>query len=895
VAAEPPVRLAPNTQLGPYEIVALIGAGGMGEVYKARDTRLDRTVAVKVLPEKLTADPAQRQRVEREARVIAGLSHPHICSLFDIGREGSIDYFVMEYLEGETLAERLARGPLPLDLVLRYGSQVAAALAAAHRLGFVHRDLKPSNIMLTRGGAKLLDFGLAELRPEGTGVLATALGTESTTAEATTVMSPVAGTLLYMAPEQLRGRAVDARADIFSLGAVLYKTVTGRRPFEAGNDISAIAAILEMDPPFFDSLLPPHRQVPASLERLIRTCLAKDPEDRWQTAQDVARELSAIAEGRAARGVRPEAGARSPLWVVAACVAIVILIGAAWILESRRARPAAAAAARVRFDVQPPPPARLPIVENDARVSPDGRHLVFVARQDGRDSLWVRPVDEVVPRRIAGTEGASQPFWSPDSASIGFHADGVLKRVALDGGAIQTLCAVRTIAGATWSPRGVILFSQVNALARVPDTGGTPAVLPTPAGRGPDVAVVWPQFLADGSHYLFRVVRGPREGQGLFAGSLDAPTVARVLETAVKVEPAGRSLLFVRSGTLMKQPFDPASLQVVGEPEAVAARVMENLGELAGPSISASRTGVLAYRSQHAYPTTITWFDRTGRALETLSAPAGCRNPELSPEGRRVAVECPAPGSSSRDLWVLHAAPSRPVQLINDPADDSDPVWSPDGRWVVFSRGVGPGRELFRRASSGAGEDEPVLRTGRTKYPNSWSRDGSAILFTTREEATGWDIWLLSSDGKREPVVSTPATEIEPQLSPDGRWLAYTSDESGRTEVYVRPFHAPGGAWLISANGGSDPRWRSDGSELFYLSSDRALMAVTLEPGSAIDRLEASIPKPLFRTRTSGPLGLGVRFNYAVAPGGQRFLITADSPDAAPSPITVVLNWDAAR
>jgi dipeptidyl aminopeptidase/acylaminoacyl peptidase len=371
-------------------------------------------------------------------------------------------------------------------------------------------------------------------------------------------------------------------------------------------------------------------------------------------------------------------------------------------------------------------------------------------------------------------------------------------------------------------------------------------------------------------------------------GSLDARTVTRVRESTVNVVPSGQYLLFVRAGSLMAQPFDVKGMRATGEPVAVMDQVMENLGELAGPSISVSDSGVLAYRARHASATTLTWFDRSGLEFETLSAPTGCRNPEISPNGRRVAVECPDVGANTRDVWILDAVSGAPARLTTDTADDSDPIWSPDGRWIVFSSGRDGGQDLYRRLSTGAGHDDRLLQTPRTKYPNSWSRDGRFIFFTSREEDTGWDIWLRPLEGKPRPLVSTPAVEIEPQLSPNGRWLAYTSDESGRMEVYIRSFPAAGGTWLISSHGGSDPRWRNDSSELYYLSPDRVLMAVGVNTAVSLD---ASIPKPLFQTRASGPLGLGVRFNYAVAQGGQRFLITADVRGAIPSPINVVLNW----
>ena len=879
----------PGTRLGPYELLELVGVGGMGEVYRARDTRLDRIVAIKMLPRLTALDPVLRVRVEQEARTVAGISHPHICALFDIGREGEIDYFVMEFLEGQTLAVRLAQGQLPFRSVLEFGTQIAAALAAAHRHGVVHCDLKPANIMLTPDGVKLLDFGVAQLRAVRDGSAAAALSPELLTAEVKPLLQATfAGTLDYMAPEQLRGSMVDGRTDIFALGAVLYEMLAGRRPFEGDTTASVTTAILHADPP--PLALPPSRDVPP-LEHLIRTCLAKDADDRWQSARDVQRELSFIAGDRTPAGAtRKKIKLQRWHWGLMLAI-IAAALATPWMLPSRSApTPTAMPAPRVRFNVQPVSPAMLPIDQMEVRVSPDGRHVAFIARQRGTSALWVRSFDALVAREIAATDGASQPCWSPDSQSIGFHAHGALKRVSLEGSVVQILCLLPTMAGATWSPRGVIVFSYQSVLLRIPDYGGTPVPLHPLPERHSDTLSIWPEFLADGDRYLFRRVRGPQADQGVYAGSLDTQTVTRVLETTSNVVFAGPYLLSVRSGSLVAQPFDVKELRVSGEPVALVDQVMENRGELAGPSISVSDTGVLAYRARYNPPTTLTWFDRGGLQRETLRAPPGCRNPEISPSGGQVAVECLDAAANSRDLWVLDAISGRPARLTTDTSDDSDPIWSPDGRWIVFSSGRDAGeRNLYRRLSTGAGLDERMLRTPRTKYPSSWSRDGKFIVFTSREQQTGWDIWLYPLEGGPPvPVVSTPAVEIEPQLSPDGRWLAYTSDESGRLEVFVRPFRAPGGAWLISTDGGSDPRWRNDGLELYYLSPDRALMAVSVAPGG---HFEASGPKVLFQARTSGPLGLGVRFNYAVGHAGRRFLITADTPDALPPPIDIVLNW----
>jgi eukaryotic-like serine/threonine-protein kinase len=880
----------PGTRLGPYELLELVGLGGMGEVYRARDIRLDRIVAIKMLPRITALDPLLRLRVEQEARTVAGISHPHICALFDIGREAEIDYFVMEFLEGQTLAVRMAQGLLPFRSVLEFGTQIAAALAAAHRHGAVHCDLKPANIMLTRDGVKLLDFGIAQLRAVRDGSLAATLSPELATAEVKPLLQGTfVGTLNYMAPEQLRGSMVDGRTDIFALGTVLYEMLAGRRPFESDTTASVITAILHADPPPLALL--PSRHVPPPLEHLIRTCLAKDPDDRWQSARDVQRELSFIADGRTPAGVtRKKIKLQRWHWGLMLAITIAAALATPWMLQSRLApTPIAMPAPRVRFNVQPVGPAMLLIDQIEARVSPNGRHVAFIARQRSTNALWVRSFDALVAREIAGTDGASQPFWSPDSRSIGFHAQGALKRVSLEGSVVQILCLLPTMAGATWSPRGVIVFSHQNVLARIPDYGGTPVPLHPLSERHSDALSIWPEFLPDGDRYLFRRVRGPQAAQGVFAGSLDTQTVTRVLETTSNVVFAGQYLLSVRSGSLVAQPFDVKELRVSGEPVVLVDQVMENRGELAGPSVSVSNTGVLTYRASYNPATTLTWFDRSGLRRETLSAPPWCRNPEISPSGGQVAVECLDVAANSRDLWVLDAISGRPARLTTDTSDDSDPIWSPDGRWIVFSSGRDGGRNLYRRLSSGAGLDERLFRTPRTKYPSSWSRDGKFILFTSREEQTGWDIWLYPLEGGTPvPVVSTPAVEIEPQLSPDGRWLAYTSDESGRLEVFVRPFRAPGGAWLISTGGGSDPRWRNDGLELYYLSPDRALMAVSVAAG---EHFEASGPKVLFQARTSGPLGLGVRFNYAVGHGGRRFLITADTPDAVPPPIEIVLNW----
>jgi len=886
------MALAPGTRLGPYTISAPIGAGGMGEVYRATDTRLGRTVAIKVLPEHVASDPERKQRFEREAKTLAALSHPHICPIHDVGSQGGIDFLVMEYLEGETLEQRLKKGALPLDQALHIGIQIADALAAAHRAGIIHRDLKPGNIILTKSGAKLLDFGLAK-----TGAPA-AMGTLSmlpTTPPNLTAQGAILGTFQYMAPEQLEGREADARTDIFAFGAVLYEMVTGKKTFEGKSQASLIAAILEREPPPMSSLQP---LVPPLLDRIVRTCLAKEADDRWQTARDLLRELRWAAERRemsAAGGTAAPTRSRTRLvWALGA--AAVLAIAALAVVTTLYARRTIPEPVVTRLDVVTPP-------TSDAfsfALSSDGRQLAFVANGEKGSQLWLRPLDQVSAQPLAGTEGASFPFWAPNGRAVGFFAEGKLKRIDLTGGALQVLADAPYPRGGTWNADGVIVFAPTIAdpLLRVAATGGTAVpVTQLVAGQG---SHRWPQFLPDGRRFLFLMATGQPQTQGVYVGSLDGGEPTRVMpaETAA-VYVAPGYLLLASQGLLAAYPFDAAGATVTGEPIPVAQAVGTDDGAFHS-AFSVSAQGVLAYRAGAGSRRQLVWVDRTGKILGGIGEPDEVTpaNPELAPDGQRVAVSRGVQGNF--DVWLIETGRGVASRFTFDVAVENAPVWSPDGSQVVFRSSRKGVHDLFEKPASGTADEQPLLVTSEAKSPLDWSPDGGFLLYSTQDAKTGSDLWVLPLTGERKPfaLVQTSFEEIEGQFSPDGRWLAYASNESGRYEIYIRTFPEAGGKWQVSVTGGLQPRWRGDGRELFYVAPDARLMAVPVRLAPATHVLEAGAPVALFPARLAtganiAPAGFQARAQYAVAPDG-RFLMTVAADDEVASPITVVHDWDAA-
>jgi len=904
------MTLTAGTRLGPYEILAPVGAGGMGEVYKAQDTRLERTVAIKVLNSRLSESTEVRQRFEREAKTISRLSHPHICALFDVGQADGTEYLVMEYLEGETLTQRLARGPLPTEQVLRYGIEMAEALDQAHRQGIVHRDLKPGNVMVTKSGTKLLDFGLAKAfersvdatereqaaagqHPTAKSVLTslpTAAGTPNLTQEGT-----ILGTFQYMAPEQLEGRDADARTDIFALGAVLYEMATGRKAFAGKSQASLIGAILKDEPAAISSIQP---MAPPALDRVTRVCLAKDPEDRWQSAHDIAAELKWIAEGSAAGIAAPAAIAvrrRSRERVAWSGFALATL--AAMALGVGYLRRAPAPPRVTRFEIVPSDTAPFQAPSNEfatmMAVSPDGRTLVFEADDSkGKRSLWIRALDSLEARPLPGTENAWYPFWSPDSRSIGFFAGKKLKRVDASGGPVQDVCDAADGRGGTWSRDGVILLAPAPAgpIHRVAASGGVPApAISLDAAHGED-SQRWPTFLPDGKHFFYFSYLGANpearnQNGGVRVGTLDSKETHVVVPDASNVayvEPG--EILFSRGGNLLAQRFDSRALRVVGEAVAVAQSVsVDEAKKLA--FFSASTTGVLAYARDKAFPARLLWLDRQGRQIGSVGEPGDYRFPRLSPDGRRLSVAVAQGPRSS--VWIYDLTRGSSTRFSSDTAFDDEPaIWSPDGGRLAFGSARGGPERLFVRPVSGAGSEQALLKTTDAEIPLDWSRDGRFIAFVAPGLTTDWDIWILPLEGDRKPFPfrQSPAADVGPSFSPDGKWIAFTAEESGRSDVFAAPFPGPGEPIPISTAGGRDARWRGDGKELFYIAEDGRMMAVPIREGST---LEPGVPTALFDARTRVQRG----FRFDASADGQRFLVVTRVSDVEFSPIAVVVDW----
>ncbi|HYS03658.1 MAG TPA: protein kinase [Candidatus Dormibacteraeota bacterium] len=882
-------------RLGPYEILDPIGAGGMGEVYKARDTRLDRIVAIKVLPAHVSSNPDLRARFEREARALSGFQHPHICSLYDVGRQedpgGSVDFLVMEYLEGDTLAARLARGALPTPEMLRIAIAVADALDKAHRQGVVHRDLKPGNIILTKGGAKLLDFGLAKERRAGLAV--DSMTARPTQAQPLTAQGTIVGTFQYMAPEQIEGAEADARADIFSFGTVLYEMATGRCPFEGKTQASVIAAILAAEPQPITTLRP---TAPAALDRVIRTCLAKDPDERFQSAHDLLLQLRFIAADSSAPAAAAVAGRRGRLWGnprIAWSVAALSSFLAVGTISMLMRAPGPAPQPVLRAVILPPEKVALDVTGDfagPAVISPDGTQVAFVARAEGIKSIWVRPLNALAAHRLDDTEAASFPFWSADSRQIGFFAEGKLKRVPAAGGPTAIVATAPNARGGTWSKDNIIVFSPdyQGGLLRVPASGGA-AVPVTAIDSHKHSTHRWPFFLPDGRHFLYLATNhagGDPEANGIYFASIDGGEPRFLMPCVSNAVYANGQLLFHAQTALMAQPFDPGSGRFLGDPGALVDGVQFDPGIWRMVS-SVSETGTMVYmRGSAVLGSELAWFDRTGKEVGSRLPRDSYRDPTVSPDGRKLAV---ALGDPLRTIWIIDLAQGTRARLTFDTAVHINPAWSPDGRYVAFTSGATPGASIHRKGVDGTTPDELLVEEkDATLQAPAFSPDGKYLVYLRATGPSGNGIYAMPLAGDRTPRVVVPSPSAQavlsyPRVSPDGRWLAYGSSESGRSQLYVTSFPSGSGKWQVSITGGDMGAWRRDGREIYFTGGSELQAADVTAVGGQFN------PGP---PRTIAHLGNAIANGriFDAMPDGSRFIAPIVPTDAA-SLMHLLVNW----
>lgn len=900
------MALPPGTKLGPYDIQSPLGAGGMGEVYRARDTRLERTVAIKVLNAQLVANTELRARFEREAKIVSQLQHPHICVLHDVGNEGPIDYLVMEFLQGESLAERLRKGPLSPEQVLAVAIEIADALEKAHRAGVVHRDLKPGNVMLTKSGAKLLDFGLA--KPLGVTV---APGKESGTSPSVvaaaltqTLPSPtpatplstagaVIGTVQYMSPEQLQGIEADARSDIFAFGVMLFEMVTGKRTFEGKTQASIVGQILAVDPPSVSTLRP---QTPPGLERVVRLCLDKDPDERIQTAHDLKLQLQAIAEVPVASPQSPAAKAtgqpRLP-WVAAGMLAVAAIAFALAYMQSLRSPQVS-----VHSYILPPEKTTFLLTGTSAGLpvlSPDGLRIVFLARSaESKEMLWIRPLDSAIAQPLSGTDGATYPFWSADSRYVGFFAGSKLNKVNADGGPPQPLCDATSGRGGAWNNEGTIIFSPdtTSGLERVNSAGGTCVALTSPDAK--ETSHRWPEFLPDGNHFFYFAHGVTPAESGIYVSALNSKERKLLLpneSNAIYAAPG--YLLFVRDNTLMAQRLNLRSLDLEAEARPMADHVAVNTS-IWRSILTASANGELLYQHGGAStPSQLVWYDASGKRGEpVLPETADYHWPTLSPDGNKLALSEESNGIA--DIWVIDLVRNAKTRLTFGPQYSGDPAWWPDGKSIVFSYGPsGVTDSIYRQNSDGTGSKEKLLGTpGMRAIPFSVSPDGRYIAYMRFDPKsnTKYDIWALPmfEQGKPFPLVSTDFNDVTPEFSPDGHWLAYANNESSRYEVYIQPFPNGAGRWQVSTAGGVSPSWRKDGKELYFWANEQEqMMAVDVRQNGA--SLELGTPHALFKTATVS-FGNGT---YSVSADGKKFVVNTILPQSVSEPLTLITNWPA--
>ena len=893
--------LQPGAKLGRYEIRSKIGEGGMGEVYRARDEKLNRDVAIKVLPVAFSQDSERLLRFEQEAQAVGALNHPNILSVYDVTTHDDAPYVVSELLEGESLRDRIADATLSQRKALEFAIQIAHGLAAAHAKGIVHRDLKPDNIFITRDDrVKILDFGLAKLVQSAD---ANKAQTDVPTRKVHTDPGTVMGTVGYMSPEQVRSQPIDHRSDIFSFGAVLYEMLSGRRAFHRDSAVESLNAILKDDPP---ELTETSANINPALDKIVRRCLEKKPERRFHSAHDLGFALEALTapsdsslttmtspaviENQTGSGMLRLLRNAWLAWIVAG-VFVLLTLGLGWMYLSRRSTSAAGV---MRLSILPPAKATL-IAGQAPTVSPDGAHLVFVVTDaTGRTMLYLCTLDSPTAQPLVGTEGGGWPFWSPNSRELGFFAGGKLKKIDIAGGQPVTLADAPVPRGGSWNQDGLIIFTPAPPAPtlRISAAGGAPTPLNSVDMEHGEFPRSFPQFLPDGRHYLFLSGGSRHVGTRFIAvASLDSPEVKRVLTTdftAVYAKPG--YLLFRREAMLMAQKFDATRMELSGDPFLVAEQIGFD-GITYQTLVSASDQGVLAYQSLGAGKTQLVWFDRADKKLGVVGVPGDYSDLSLSADDKRLVFSQVDPNTGNSDIWLMDLAGGSPSRFTFDTSVDFAPVWSPDGERIVFASLREGAPNLFQKMANGSGQEDSLYKSPLAKLPSDWSTDGRFIICGTVDPKTRWDLWVLSvADHKWELFLQTPANEARASFSPNGRWVVYESDESGKKEIYVQSFPASGAKWQVSVSGGSQPRWRRDGKELFYLAGDRNVTVVDVN--TEAPTFAHGTPKALFETRISkGDDRAGDQ--YAVTTDGQRFLVNTLAEEGAP--ISLVINWTALK
>ncbi len=890
--------LAPGTKLGPYEIQSPLGSGGMGEVYRAKDTRLDRSVAIKILPAHLSSDPARKQRFEREAKTISGLNHPNICTLHDVGSLEGVDYIVMECVEGESLAQRLEKGPMPANQVIKIGAELADALDKAHRNGVVHRDLKPANIMLTKSGTKLLDFGLA--KPTAAQATLATLTSVAPQHNPVTQEGTIVGTFQYMSPEQIEGKELEGRSDIFSLGTVLYEMLTGQRAFDGNSQLSVASAILEKDPAPITAILP---LTPLPLDSDVRRCLAKDPDDRWQTARDLALELQWLATPSASTDSgRPSTAPprKSYGWVPWTIAALAVLAAISAAFFASKSASTSGDSATIRAAIPPPDKSQFASIETDQggvpAVSPDGRYIVSPLHEaDGNVRLWLRALQSTEGKILPGTEGSGHVFWAPDSHSIGFFAQGKLKRTDTDSGAVYNIADSSLGRGGSWNSDGIILFSQGTAtpLFKVTAAGGSAPVAVTNLDPANSISSHrWPQFLPDGKHFLY-IGRSEKQDQtGLYEASLDNPEGHLILKTVYNASyvPPGY-LLFVRDESLFAQKFDASSMKLSGDPIPLPDRI-----GLFGPALnalfSASNNGVLAYYPGQAHGAMheLLWYDRAGNKSQVLSE-MFIANSSLSPDGAFLALSGYAANEWIPRLWRFDLARGTKTPLTKDYGTTA--VWAPDGKTIYYGH-IEANKGIIQKVSAeGGGAPEKVLAfEDANALPYTSCRDGKTLLFTKGpiSNLLTNSVWAMSLTGDSKPFQVIPEDLLPNRgsLSPDCKWLAFESRASGAHEISIISFPDASRRYQVSNSGGFDPKWSRDGKELFFYSPNESSI-VSLPVDEKGQELALGKPTTLFHIHPLAPR-LGV---FEVSPDSKRFLVFGDTSSFNGTPLYIVTNWQA--